>query len=130
MWASRHEGLVSQDGVAPHVCDPLLVPHGWAVLERGNPWGSAGDAGLDTAAQARRLRVLLMAVWCPCRRPSMGRQVPHAFMRNALLDLTTILPATPYHQRNDVEAYSRYNPRKLFGFLQNGQGRYVVNGTA
>jgi hypothetical protein len=47
-----------------------------------------------------------------------------------LLDLTTILPATPYHQRNDVEAYSRYNPRKLFGFLQNGQGRYVVNGTA
>ena len=54
VWASRHEGLVSHDGVAPHVCDPMLVPQGWAVLERGNPWGSAGDAGLDTAAQARR----------------------------------------------------------------------------
>jgi hypothetical protein len=54
VWASRHEGLVRNDGVAPHVCDPMLVPHGWAVLERGNPWGSAGDAGLDTAAQARR----------------------------------------------------------------------------
>src|SRR3989442_9489773 len=47
VWASRHEGLVSHDGVAPHVCDPMLVPQGWAVLERGNPWGSAGDAGLD-----------------------------------------------------------------------------------
>jgi hypothetical protein len=54
VWASHHEALVSNDGVAPHVCDPMLVPHGWAVLERGNPWGSAGDAGLDTAAQARR----------------------------------------------------------------------------
>jgi hypothetical protein len=54
VWASRHEGLVSQDGVAPHVCDPLLVPHGWAVLERGNPWGSAVDARRDATARARR----------------------------------------------------------------------------
>ena len=30
-------------------------------------------------------------------------------MRNELLDLTTILPATAYHQRNDVETYSRYS---------------------
>ncbi len=28
-------------------------------------------------------------------------------MRNELLDLTTIVPATAYHQRNYVETYSR-----------------------
>ena len=54
VWASRHEDLVSNDVVAPPVCDPMVVPHGWAVLDRGNPSGSAGDAGLDAAAQARR----------------------------------------------------------------------------
>jgi|GEM_PF-6995571 len=54
VWASRHEDLVSHDVVSPPVCDPMIVPHGWAVLDRGNPSGSAGDAGRDAAAQARR----------------------------------------------------------------------------
>ncbi len=45
VWASRHEGLVSHDGVAPHVCDPMLVPQGWAGLERGNPWPGGGSRG-------------------------------------------------------------------------------------
>ena len=54
VWASRHEDLVSHDGVSSHVCDPMVVPHGWAVLDRGNPSGSAGDACRDAAAQARR----------------------------------------------------------------------------
>ena len=54
VWASRHEDLVSHDGVSPHVCDPMVVPHGWAVLTRGNPSGSAGDTCHDAAAQARR----------------------------------------------------------------------------
>ena len=54
VWASRHEGLVSNDVVSPPVCDPMVVPHGWAVLDRGNPSGSAGDACRDAAAPARR----------------------------------------------------------------------------
>jgi hypothetical protein len=54
VWASRHEVLVSNDVVSPPVCDPMVVPHGWAVRDRGNPSGSAGDACLDAAAQARR----------------------------------------------------------------------------
>jgi hypothetical protein len=54
VWASRHEDLVSHDGVSPHVCDLMVVPHGWAVLKRGNPSGSAGDACRDAAARARR----------------------------------------------------------------------------
>jgi len=36
-------------------------------------------------------------VLCTCRRPFMGRPVPHQFMRNALLDLTTSVPATASH---------------------------------
>jgi hypothetical protein len=76
--------------------------------------GQQGTPALTRPHRRDGLRVLLMAVWCPFRRPSMGRQVPHAFMRNALLDLTTILPATPYHQRNYVEAYSRYKAHQAY----------------
>jgi hypothetical protein len=54
VWASRHEDLVSHDGVSLHVCDPMVVPHGAVVLERGNPSGSAGDTCRDAAAQAQR----------------------------------------------------------------------------
>ena len=52
--ASRHEDLVSHDGISPHVCAPMVVPHGAVVLERGNASGSAGDACRDAAAQAQR----------------------------------------------------------------------------
>jgi len=41
------------------------------------------------------------------RRPLMGRPVPRQFMRNAWLDLTTIVPATAYHHRSYAERYSR-----------------------
>ena len=51
---------------------------------------------------------------CTFRRPSMGRPVSHQLMRNELLDLTTILPATACHQRNYVETYSRFNPYGTF----------------
>src|SRR5712692_479447 len=53
------------------------------------------------------LSVLLMAVWCPFRRPSMCRPVHRELMRSELLDLTTIVPATPCHPRNYVKPYSR-----------------------
>ena len=79
---------------------------GWCVIGE-TPWGQPWTPVLTLPHVHDGLRVLLMAVWCLFRRPSMGRQVPHSFMRNALLDLTTILPATLYHQRNYVEAYSR-----------------------
>ena len=43
------------------------------------------------------------------RRPFMGRPVPRQLMRNELLDLTTIVPATAYHRRSYAERYSRFN---------------------
>ena len=39
----------------------------------------------------------------------MGRPVPRQFLRNAWLDLTTIVPATAYRRRGYAERYSRYN---------------------
>jgi len=75
---------------------------------RGQPWTPA----LTLPHVRDGLSVLWMAVLCTFRRPSMGRSVHHEFMRNKLLDLTTIVPATACYQRNDVETYSRYKTLK------------------
>ena len=54
VWTSRHEDLVSHNDVSPHVCDPMVVPLGWAVLDRRNPSRSVGDVCLDFATSALR----------------------------------------------------------------------------
>ena len=74
---------------------------------RGQPWTPAvtlphGCDGLS----ARRMAVLY--TFC---EPSLGRQVHRELMRSVLLDLTLIMSATAYHQRNYVARYSRYNFR-------------------
>ena len=80
-----------------------------------------------------------MAVWWMFREPSLGRHMHREFMRNAVLDLTLIIPATACHQRNYVARYSRFNPQYpqdegpgLFATLTNpyafatAQVRYVL----
>jgi hypothetical protein len=54
------------------------------------------------------LSVRWRAMLCLFHRPSMCRPVHCALRRSELLDVTTIVLATPYHQRNYVEPYSRY----------------------
>jgi hypothetical protein len=39
----------------------------------------------------------------------MGRPVSRQLLRNALLDLTTIMSATAYHRRSYTERYSRFS---------------------
>jgi hypothetical protein len=82
----------------------------WCLLgaaHRGQPWMPAW-----TLSHVRDgLCVRLMAVWWTFRRPCMGRPVPRQFLRNALLDVTTLVPATAYHRRSYAERYSRYNVR-------------------
>ena len=46
------------------------------------------------------LRVRRRTVVWTFRRPFMGRPVPRQLLRNALLDLTTIVLATAYHRRS------------------------------
>jgi hypothetical protein len=70
---------------------------------RGQPWTPAvtlphGRDGLS----ARR-----MVVVCTFREPSLCRHVHREFMRNVVLDLTPLIPATACHLRNYVERYSR-----------------------
>ena len=91
-----------------HMCATLVVPHGEAVLERGNPLASAGDTCRDAATQARRAERAVEGGVVSVPQPSMCRPVHCELVRNAWLDLTTIVPATPCHQRNYVEPYSRY----------------------
>ena len=54
------------------------------------------------------LRVRRMTVWWTFCRPFMGRPGPRQLLRNAWLDLTTIVPATAYHRRSYAERYSRF----------------------
>jgi hypothetical protein len=70
---------------------------------RGQPWPPA-----CTLPHGRDgLRVRCRATCGPCGRSSLGRPVHRPCLRTALPDVTTLLPATPYHQSHDVEAYRR-----------------------
>ena len=73
---------------------------------RGPPWTPAGTLphGRDG------LSVRRMAVWWMFREPFLGRHVPHELLRNTVLNLPHIIPATACHQRNYVGRYSRYIP--------------------
>jgi hypothetical protein len=85
----------------------LFLMAGWCLMgatPRGQPWTHA----LTLLHMRDGLRVLLMVVVCPFRRPSLCRPVHRQFMRNALLDLTTIVPTAACHQRDYVETCSRF----------------------
>jgi len=57
-------------------------------------------------------------VLCTFCSPFMGRPMPRQLMRNELLDLTTIVPATTYHHRSYAERYSR--SREAWGYCIGG----------
>src|SRR6266446_6814111 len=80
------------------------------TIPRGYPWTHA----LMLPHVRDGLSALLRAVLCTCHRPSMCRPMYRPFMRNALLDLTAIVPATACHQRNDIETYSKSIGRPLY----------------
>ena len=61
--------------------------------------------------------VLGRAVVWPFPRPSMCRPVPCACLRTVWRNVTTIVPATPCHQSNDVEPYRKHTAVARFGTL-------------
>ena len=107
VWTTHHAERCSDGVVSPHVCDPMLVPHRWVVHDWYNPWSQPWTPAVARPHMRDGWGMLLMAVWCPCRRPSMCHPVHRELMRKELLDVTTIVPATPCHQRNYVQPYSR-----------------------
>ena len=77
-----------------------------------------------TLPQARYgLSVLLLEAFLTLGVSSICRQVQRQLMRNALPDLTTIVPATACHQRNYVETYSRYKRERGNGVLSQRPSR-------
>ena len=78
-------------------------------LPRGQSWMPAVTL-LDGRA---RLSAQRMAMVATSREPSRCRPVHHALVRNVLRDVTPILPTTAFHQRNDVETYSRLSVRRM-----------------
>ena len=71
----------------------LAVWHLIGATPRGQPWTPAVTLphGCDELS-ARRMAVL----WTFCA-PSLGRHVPHELLRNAVLNVTLIIPATACH---------------------------------
>jgi hypothetical protein len=95
---------------------PLLLPGAatgvslltvWCLsgaTPRGQPWTPA----VTLPQGCDGLSARWMAVLWTFRELSLCRHARRELLRNALLDLTPIIPATACHQRNDVETYSRY----------------------
>jgi len=83
---------------------PLIA--GWCLMSetpRGQPWTPA----LMLPHGCYGPSVRRMTVLGTFRRPSMYQPVHYKLMRSALLDVTTIVPATPCHHRNYIESYSK-----------------------
>ena len=82
-----------------------------SCLIGATPRGQPRTPALMRPHGCEGLRVRRMTVLWTFRRPFRGRPVPRQFMRNAGLDLTTIVPATAYHRRSYAERYSRFIER-------------------
>ena len=81
-------------------------------------WCNAPRAAVDAGREAGHprcdgLSARLRAVWWPCRRPSMGRQMHRKCMRNELLNLSTIVSTTVCRQRHDIGTYRRSMCRSM-----------------
>jgi hypothetical protein len=84
------------------------IPHRWMVFDRGNPSGSAADAGHDAAVRGRgSVRAADDSV-VDVPQALHGAPSARQLRRNELLNLTTIVPATDYHRSSYAERYSRY----------------------
>ncbi len=56
-------------------------------LRGATPRGRLWTPAVTLPHVCYRLRVRLMAMWCPCCRPSMGRHMHRLCMRNTLVRL-------------------------------------------
>ena len=95
---TRERGCRCSSHVRPQSGPPSLRGAGVAATPRGQQWPPA-----CTLPHVRDgLRVRCKATLCPCGRSSLGRLAPRPFLRNALPDLTTIVPVTAYYRINYV----------------------------
>ena len=79
---------------------------GWCGIG-ATPRGQPRTPAMRLPHRCEGLRARRMTVLWTVRRLFVGRPVRRQLMRNALLDLATIMPATVYHSRSYAERYSR-----------------------
>ena len=102
VWASPHEERGSDGAVSPPMCDHRVVLHRCMVREWCHPSGSTVATCLNAVARtrwaARAVQGDVLSVWPVLHgtpsappMPEIGQRV-----RNALPDLTTIVPVTAY----------------------------------
>src|SRR5439155_14954492 len=109
VWASHPEEGGSDDGVAPPVCDPRVVPHRWVVCERCTPSGSAVDTGHDVAAQVQgAARAAERRCGGRSAGPAWGAQYPANYCATSQRDSIIIAPVSAYHRANYAYRYSRF----------------------
>ena len=83
----------------PYATTGLSLIARWCLIG-ATPRGQPRTPAMLLPHGCEGLRVRRMTVLWTFRRPCMGRPVPRQLLRNALLDLTTIVPATAYHRRS------------------------------
>ena len=93
----------------PYVTPGLSRIAGWCLIG-ATPRGQPRTPAMMLPHGGEGLRMRRMTVLWTFRRPFMGRPVPRQLLRNELLDVTTIVPATAYHRSSYAERYSRSNP--------------------
>ena len=89
-------------------CGPTWVP--WIAvwyLRGATPWGQPWMPAMTLLDGRARLRAQRMAMVATFREPSLCRPVHRELWRNAVLDLTPIIPTACY-QRIYAETYSRF----------------------
>ena len=97
----------------PYATTALFLSAGWCVIGE-TPRGKPRTPAMRLPHGCEGLRVRQMTVlWTFCRL-CMGRPVPRQLLRNALLDLTPIVPATAYHSKSYAERYSRSMGNHLY----------------
>ena len=74
----------------PYVTIGLFLITGWCLIG-ATPRGQPRTPALMLPPGCEGLRVRRMTVLWTFRRPCMGRPVPRQFMRNAVLDVTTVV---------------------------------------
>src|SRR5207302_4533763 len=85
---------------------PLLLPCATTGLSSITAWCGSGATprGQQWSPACTRphvrdgLSIRCTATLCPCDRASIGRPAHRQFLRNALPDLTTIVPVTAYYR--------------------------------
>ena len=95
----RVSSRVGPHGYPGSRCGIYAVP-----LLGGQPWMPAMTL-LDGRARLRAQRMAMVATF---REPSLCRPVHRELWRNAVLDLTPIIPTTACYQRIYAETYSRF----------------------